>query len=91
MHQFVVCAVTKVQRERKKRLEEFSAYKDPGVQYITLPTLPKGTTVAAFTFSLNDGMRWRVSFLIRLFSCIYDMCLHPATSFHPALRMYMYM
>ena len=55
-----VAAVTKPQRERKKRLDEIMAWQEPGVQTVSLPKLPKGAAVAAFTFSIHDGVRWRV-------------------------------
>ena len=58
---YVDVVVTKPQRERKKRLDEVVAWKSPGLQAISLPSLPKGSSVAAFTFSIHEGMRWRVS------------------------------
>ena len=52
--------VTKHQRERRKRLDEVKAWRSPSAHTVNLPQLPKGSSVAAFTFSLNEGIKWRV-------------------------------
>ncbi len=53
--------VTRNQKDRLRRFEEFSRWKPPSARTAILPTLPKGSTVAALTFTLMDGVKWRVS------------------------------
>ncbi|XP_021361721.1 uncharacterized protein LOC110455726 isoform X3 [Mizuhopecten yessoensis] len=49
--------VTKHQKMLKKRLEAIENYEIPSNEF-HLPSIPEGS-IAAYTFSLSDGVRWR--------------------------------
>jgi hypothetical protein len=51
--------VTKYQKMLKKRLENIENYEIPKEEF-AFPAIPDGS-IAAYTFSLSDGVRWRVS------------------------------
>ncbi|ELU03775.1 hypothetical protein CAPTEDRAFT_221083 [Capitella teleta] len=51
--------MTKKQRERMKRLEEIISWDPPRMKSIVLPPLPQGSSLTAFTFTINDGLKWR--------------------------------
>lgn len=52
-------SVTKYQKMLKKRLENIENYEIPKEEF-SFPPIPDGS-IAAYTFSLSDGVRWRVS------------------------------
>lgn len=52
--------VTKKERDRRRRLEDVLTSKPPATKTITLPSLPKGTSLASITVTLNDGIKWKV-------------------------------
>ncbi|KAK2187817.1 hypothetical protein NP493_153g02003 [Ridgeia piscesae] len=56
-----IIPLTKKQLERLKRLHLFDVWKPPSAKLFSLPTLPKGATVTSFSFSLAEGIQWRVS------------------------------
>ncbi|XP_065942872.1 regulator of G-protein signaling 22 isoform X9 [Magallana gigas] len=49
--------VTKYQKMLKKRLDNIENYEIPKEDF-TFPSIPDGS-IAAYTFSLSDGVRWR--------------------------------
>lgn len=51
--------VTKYQKMLKKRLDNIENYEIPKEDF-AFPPIPDGS-IAAYTFSLSDGVRWRVS------------------------------
>lgn len=52
-------SVTKYQKMLKKRLDNIENYEIPKEEF-SFPPIPDGS-IAAYTFSLSDGVRWRVS------------------------------
>ena len=58
---FLVPTVTKLMRERRKKLEEILRWKPESPQFVTLPSLSNGVVQGnSFTFSLSDGFKWKV-------------------------------
>ena len=51
----------------RKRLETIENYEIPESEF-NFPSIPEGS-IAAYTFSLSDGVRWRVGFIIILLKC----------------------
>lgn len=51
--------MTKYQKMLKKRLDNIENYEIPKEDF-AFPPIPDGS-IAAYTFSLSDGVRWRVS------------------------------
>lgn len=57
-------SVTQKQIARLQHLRSIEIYKPASAKLVSLPALPKGGVVTSFSFSLTDGVQWRVCLLI---------------------------
>ena len=72
---------------RANRLADFNKYRIPPIKRVVLPEIPHGTSIAAFSWSLNDGIKWRVCsdyvhVTIATFEQNIELCLFFATYAH---------
>ena len=57
----LACAATRQMRERRRKLEEILLWKPASARSINLPRLsPSGYTATSFSFTISDGLRWKV-------------------------------
>jgi len=67
----ILIAVTRQMRERRKKLEEILGWKPTSAKNLNLPRLtPSGYTCTSFSFTISDGLRWKVHCFTLLFASV---------------------
>ena len=72
---FKMFLVTDREIKRANRLADFNKYRIPSVKRVVLPEIPSGTSISAFSWSLNDGIKWRVSVTVGGDCCLNLRCI----------------
>lgn len=49
------------EQERIAKLQAFLSWKPPSARAHPLPAIPKGSNMVTFTFTLTEGVKWKVS------------------------------